>query len=232
MSAPDITFSDLQLAARTFPEQITLELALLRMSDEPYEKFVSLVNKSIDWILGEMAKNKNHVHDLSEDQLTVMLVISLQSLTFMATHGRNVGGSTDISIDGPNNTLWLGEAKKHTSYGKLFGGARQLIDRYSTGLAGQDHGSLIIYISKPNALRIMARWREFLRRTVSNLVIIEPANDELQFHTELPHNGSGRMLSIRHVPAVLYHEPTDVLPAPKPGDQASLGGILPARGKA
>ncbi|MBW8302671.1 MAG: hypothetical protein K0M78_01725 [Brevundimonas sp.] len=223
MNAIDVSFEDLRLAARTFPEQIALDLELVRLTDEPYEKFVALINKSIDWILGEMSKNKNHLHDLSEDQLTVLVVISLQSLSFSAYHGRNVGGSTDISIDGPNNTMWLGEAKKHTSYGKLFGGARQLIDRYNSGLPGQDRGALIIYTSKPNALRTMKRWRTFLRRAVPGLVILEPANDDLDFYTEIRHAGSGRMLKIRHVPAVLHHEPTDVLPEPKAGDVAALG---------
>lgn len=223
MSAPDITFSDLRSSARTFPEKITFELSLLRLREAPYEDFVALVDKSIGWILSEMARNRNHIHNLSEDQLTVMLVMSLKSLTFMASHGTNVGGSTDISVDGPNNTIWLGEAKKHTSYGKLFGGARQLIDRYATGLEGQDRGSLIVYISRPNALKVMNRWREFLRRVVPGLVIIEPANDEIEFYTELRHHGSGRMLRIRHVAAALHHDPTDVLPSPKAGEQATLG---------
>jgi hypothetical protein len=219
----DVTWSDLRKSAQSVEEKIVLDLAILKLSDNPYEEFVGLINRALDCALSYLAKNKNHVHDLGEDQLTVMLMASLKSMTFSARHGENVGGHCDLTIDGPNGTLWIGEAKKFTSYAKLFGGARQLIDRYTTGLEGQDCGAIIVYISKPNALGIMTKWRAFLKRCVRSLLIAEPAADQLDFYTQIEHAGSGRMLNIRHVPAVLYHAPTDILPPPKAGQFGKLG---------
>lgn len=221
--APDAISWD-QLRASASPElQISLDLAILKLHANPYKEFIRTVDQAIDYGLIELSNNKNLFHDLTEDQLSATLIMHLKGMGFSIRHGENNGGHTDIIIDGPNKMRWLGEAKKYTSYAKLFGGARQLINRYSTGTQSQDHGSLIVYISKPNALAIMSKWRDYLIRFVPDISIDPQEDEQIDFVSHLKHLGSGRTVHVRHVAAVLYHKPTDTMSAPKLGHTVGLG---------
>jgi hypothetical protein len=223
MSSDQLNWEQVLALSQSPQQKIVFALATVALAAEPYKTFVALVDRAIDLVLSDMARNKNIVHEQSEDELSVYLVGVMKGMTFNARHGENNGGHCDITIDGPNDMRWLGEAKKYTSFAKLFGGARQLINRYGTGLPNQDAGALIVYISKPDALGIMKRWRSTLVMKVKGLEAPQPGEQQLDFLTLLTHKGSGRKLTIRHVPAVLFHEPTDVLPYPKDGDPAGLG---------
>ena len=217
------SWAELLAEAKTPEQKISLQLAVLRHQADPYAEFIRLINRAIDCGLSELSRQKNLVHELSEDQLSVMLVGHLKGMSFLARHGENNGGHTDITIDGPDQMRWIGEAKKYTSYSKLFGGARQLVNRYSAGTKHQDHGAIIVYISKPNALGIMNRWRDYLRRFVPEMIIDDQEAEQIDFLCHLKHMGSGRTIHARNVAAVLYHKPTDTMGSPKKGRIVGLG---------
>lgn len=209
------SWSDIRKRARTVAQQISLDLAVLHHSPHPYVRFVQLIERAIDHAAQHMSKNKNVLSGLNEDQLTHNLITMLIGMSFDARFEQNVGGNCDITIEGPNDLLWLGEAKIYRSTGNILGGLRQLIDRYLTGLPGQDRGAALIYFKTKNALGTMRTWRDRLKAGVRGARVTGPEDYELWFRTEVPHAGSGRVLNIKHVAFVLFHEPTDTEAAPQ-----------------
>jgi len=117
--------------------EIILELLFV----ENHAAFVNCIHRAIDLVLARMAENPELRKDLSEDQLTVDVVSMLRMIDIDAAHESKVGGHVDIVVRGPNNYLWLAEAKKYKGgYEWIYKGFQQLNTRYSTGLAGQDRG--------------------------------------------------------------------------------------------
>jgi hypothetical protein len=207
------------------PNQITFEYATLRAAGGGYTEFVCLIERAFDFACQEMAKAKNILKGMNEDQLTYVILSTLRGMGFDAHHAMNVGGHCDVTIEGDNDTLWLGEAKIYSSAAKLFGGLRQLVDRYSTGLPGQDSGGMIVYVTIPNALRVMHTWRKKLLRAAPTVVSDDMPETALTFRTKITHAGSGLPLDIRHFPVILFHSPTDTLKTPnmQKGETGKLG---------
>jgi len=210
----EITWKQIRDRARTTGQKLSLDLAVLYLDPNPYHKFIELVQRGMVWTTREMARNKNIVDGMSEDQLTMLLLAPLTGAGFAAYHDVNVGGHCDIYVEYDDELIWLAEAKIHSSYGYLYKGFCQLADRYSTGLAGQDEGGLVIYIFNDNAKAVMEAWLKYLGGNCPTIKV-EFDSETLVGRTEHLHSGSGRLMKISHFPTVLHHKPSDTLPTPK-----------------
>ena len=208
------SWADLLARASTTPAKICLELSVLHLQNDPYRAFVGLVARGLDFSIQCMARDKNVLQGLSEDQLTVVLLGPLKGMTFDASHDTNTGGHCDVVIDGPDEMLWLGEAKKYTSYTKLLGGFRQLMDRYATGTPQQSDGGMIIYSFEASTNEIMAQWRSYLEEA-ETIQITDVPTRPLEFISTRAHVGTGQPITVRHTPVVLFHRPTDTEKPPK-----------------
>lgn len=219
-----LSWRDVVIANNTPDRKISLSLSLMQIEQPSYSDFVNLIHRAIRLAIAEMTHHKNHLHTLGEDALSIVLLQRLGGMGFLISHGANNGGNTDLLIQGPDGFRWIAEAKLYTSYAKLFGGARQLVDRYSSGLPNEDRGAIIAYVTKPNASAIMAKWRAYLIRFIANLTAPAPNSENLlEFETSLFHAGAGRVLTVTHFAAPLYHSPTDPLSGPAPGKTAPIG---------
>lgn len=212
--AEDDSWATLWDSSSKTPDRIRLRLSVVGKMPNPYKSFVEIIDDAVDYASIELTKNKNVVHSLGEDQLTLYLLTHLDGMGFDAAFERNVGGNCDISITGINDMLWLGEAKIYRSSGNLLGGLRQLVDRYSTGLINQDCGAVIIYVKNMNTKKIMSTWHKRLSITLKNGVVGAFNENKMTFTHTVEHAGSGRDLSVRHVPVVLFHSATEKLPNP------------------
>jgi hypothetical protein len=210
----EITLKDLYANARTTPQKISLEILTLQFHQDKYPLFVALIEKAIGWCAKEMAKNKNITGNLDEDSISTIIGGYLKSMGFFVYHDANQGGHCDLSIEYDDDLLWLAEAKKFTSYGKLYGGFQQLVDRYSSGLKGQDRGGFLIYILDRDAKSILIEWIKYLSDNFSGIKC-DVDHDELSAYSTHAHSGSGREIGVRHLPFVLLHAPTDTQKPPK-----------------
>lgn len=208
------SWKEMWARSQTVPQRISLNLSLIHKTDDPYNTFVDLIDEAIAHISFQMARSKNVLKGMGEDQLTNNIIAYLHGMGFLAQFEANNGGNCDISIQGADDMVWLGEAKIYRSGKNLLSGLQQLVDRYATGLPSQDRGSLIIYILVKNAAKVMRTWNSRLVLKMTKGVVLSPPGKDLTFHTNIEHAGSGRNLLIKHVPVVLFHEPTEIGPAP------------------
>jgi hypothetical protein len=203
----NFSLHDLQLLAKGKPES-EIHLAVLMI--DSHLDFVGVITRSVDHVIRQMSRNPELRQDHSEDQLTIELVGMLKMLGLGARHDTKVGGHCDIAIDGPNDFLWLGEAKKHRQdYSWLHQGFQQLNTRYLTGQAGQDAGGIIIYSTFDRIDQLMERWREVLSDKEAGITCeaIDPASSS--FLSKHIHHRTGRELTVRHVPVSLHFGPKD-----------------------
>ncbi|WP_145963688.1 hypothetical protein [Bradyrhizobium algeriense] len=170
---------------------------------------VESVNAAIDWIVLEHTKTAHHRIDRDEDSLTTDIIVELNALGFDASHDTDVGGHRDIVIKGVDGFLWLAEAKIHSSYKWLFKGLQQLCRRYSTGMLGQNDGSLIIYCKGPRVDNVMAKWFAHLAKADAKATITVCDKNPLVLNSRHTHERTGLEFRVRHVPVSLYHNPQD-----------------------
>jgi len=170
---------------------------------------VDAVDAAIDWAVSELTKTARHNLQASEDSLTLQIVINLKAMGFQASHDTDVGGHCDIVIEGRDNFLWLAEAKIHGNYPWLLKGFRQLTSRYSTGLAGQNDGGLIIYSRRARIDRMMQAWSKHLRDKERGISLAPCPRAPLAFVSMQTHVRTGDQFKIRHVPVSLYFDPKD-----------------------
>lgn len=204
----------MQRATNT-PQRIVLKLMTVPDQGEPYAAFVETVEEAVDWCNQDMARNKNELQDLDENGLTQHFTRSLKSMGFSAFHELNQGGHCDITVEGPHDTLWLGEAKIFGAYPELLGGYRQLMSRYSTGYPGQDKGGILIYFTDRSAAGVPAEWERYLLQTGEATTSRADPRSPLNFYSSASHAGTGQPIEVRHMAVVLFHKPTDQLAKPK-----------------
>lgn len=177
---------------------------------QSHDARLEAVRTALDYACNELEINKHLKIDLSEDQLTIEICQFLSALGFQPRHDEQVGGHCDIVIRGKDLFVWLAEAKKHTQYGWLDKGFKQLATRYSTGVRGQDQGEVVIYCWNRDAKAMLARWRQELEaRNYDVKTSDDPDDDELCFWSEHKHDASGLQFYIRHKVVSLHHEPAD-----------------------
>lgn len=213
------SWAQMEFAAKTTPEKIRLKLM---RGVTRYDEFSELIEAALNYSIGEMVKDKNIINPagklksrMGEDQCTLMLSRPLKGMGFDISHSKNVGGNCDISVEGDDEMLWLGEAKIYSDYGKLLGGFEQLCDRYAPGMPNQTRGALIIYFFEGQVGNVMKSWREHVDDVRKELAANDVAGNPLQFQTSEPHGATGIMLNVLHMPVPLMHEPTDVAARPK-----------------
>lgn len=220
------SWAQLEVAADNTQKKIIRDLQLIPFKSTPYGDFVTLVEDAINFSIKRLAAAKNIVAGkggkgrMDEDQLTFALSGPLLGMAFDISHSTNVGGNCDIVIEGPDEMLWLGEAKIYSDYGKLMGGFQQLCDRYSTGLEAQSHGGMIIYMFGEKVASVMKTWCEYLTDARKELKAEAVEGHALQFRTTEPHRATEQPIVVRHMPVPLFHEPTD-RDAPPPRKQAA-----------
>ena len=108
------------------------------------------------------------------------------------------------------NNAWLGEAKIARSNTDSMEGWKQLVDRYSTGEPNNCYGGLLLYFPQPNVLEKIESWKAFL----SDRAKLSSVKDcckrpKVSFLTEIEHPVSQSPYIVRHMPVMLYFEPTD-----------------------
>lgn len=195
--------------------EIFVALQLFKKFKQPYSVFVELINRAIDYSSSQMSLDKNIIATMDEDQLTTLLLSPLKTMSFDAKHEANVGGHCDISIDGGREMLWLGEAKIFNQYDLVLKGFQQLVERYSTGLKDQDQGALVIYMRNSNAKGMIDSWKDYLLQYDATAKVSHDPVKPLEFVSVSIHVGSGLPVTVRHMPIVLYHKPSDPKPRPK-----------------
>lgn len=216
------TWQELAVAADTTPKQIVRRLQILSIYTAKYDEFCDAIEDAFDFAMKKAVEHKNIINPngtnkgrMDEDQITAFLAMVLVGMCFDVTHSRNVGGNCDITVAGPHEMLWLGEAKIHSSYGKTLGGYQQLCDRYSTGLLNQHRGGLLIYSFVENAKNMMEEWRKYLADSRSLASTETCQKFPSHFLSTEPHAGTSLDIEVRHIAVPLYHEPTDTEPKPK-----------------
>lgn len=213
------SWAQMEFAAKTTPEKIRLKLM---RGVTRYDEFSDLIETALNFSIGEMVKDKNIINPagklksrMDEDQCTLLLSKPLKGMGFDISHSKNVGGNCDVSVEGDDEMLWLGEAKIYSDYGKLMSGFQQLCDRYAPGMPNQTRGALIIYFFDGQVGNVMMNWRKYVDEARKNLAANDVAQNPLQFRTSEPHGATEIMLSVLHMPVPLMHEPTDVAAPPK-----------------
>jgi hypothetical protein len=171
------------------------------------ETRVHAVEEAIDYIAQEMVKVRHAYQDKSEDELTIYIIGYLKSMGFRASHDTQYGGHCDIVVEGPDEFLWLAEAKKHSAYPWLIDGIKQLTTRYATGLRSQDAGDLLIYHYGQRADLMITEWESHLRRAYPSLRIERCERNDQVIRSVHLHDGTGRPFKVRHVTIPLYFSP-------------------------
>jgi len=199
------SLEELRLLFRHEPDRIRFEMLIAA----DHEARLRHVEAAIDWIAQEHAKTPQHRHKRDEDELTTDLITDLKAMGFDASHDKDYGGHADIVIEARENFLWLAEAKIHRDYAWLLKGFQQLDTRYSTGLPGQDTGSLIIYCKRRRVDLVMDRWCEELARARPDVSITVCAENPLIRRSSHRHERTGLLFRVRHVPISIYFKPDD-----------------------
>lgn len=202
--SPQYTLRELQLLARgNTPTEISLSLTFA----DSHEDVLAALEKAIDWIILEFSRTPKERQNRSEDGLSIDLVTALRAMGFQASHDTTVGGHCDVVVDGLKDFLWLGEAKKHSSYEWLMAGFSQLDKRYATANVGQDCGGIIIYCEGQRVDRVMDAWERKLKLDRSDVTVTKSANWPLYRWSEHVHRRTGLPYKVRHTPVSLYWNP-------------------------
>jgi hypothetical protein len=172
-----------------------------------HETRLRIVEAAIDYIVQEMVKSRQAHQDKSEDELTISIVGNLKSMGFRATHDTQYGGHCDIVLEARDEFLWMAEAKKHSSYGWLLEGMKQLTTRYLTGLPGQDAGDLLIYLYQPRSDIVMGEWEIRLQKEYPADQIHRCERNYQDIRSIHVNKATGNLLRVRHKAIPLYFEP-------------------------
>lgn len=199
------TFRELMLVARQTPS-VGVTLRYMYMPDLTYGDFANLVEDAIDIIADDWSANPKYKQGRTEDELSVELVQNLSRMGLAATHDAMTGGHCDIVVVG-RGFSWLGEAKIHRGYDWLLKGYHQLTTRYSSGLATNSRGGIVIYSEAPRIDLMMKRWEDHLRAKETNLVTSPCTKRHAAFTSEQSHQSTGAQYCVRHIAVCLHFDP-------------------------
>ena len=186
------------------PVQIMLETLMATA----HEQRLTLVERAVDWVVQEFVKTRHVRQTMSEDTLTVEIVTSMKAMGFQAAHDTQYGGHCDIVVEARDDFLWIAEAKKHKGYDWLIAGFEQLDRRYSTGLAGQDAGEMIIYCFGERADLVLSEYQSRLSIARKDVRFDGAMTQGLFRRSVHTHVNTGRDFQVRHVIVPLYFKPT------------------------
>lgn len=182
-----------------------LNLALVKT----YDEFITTLYDDIDEFIGYLEDSRRVTQQDSEDRMTNQIVSNFKTRGYYASHETQVGGHCDILVE-HLDFRWIGEAKIHSNYAYLDKGFQQLTTRYTTGKANQNHGGLLVYIKKKNALSIMNRWEKEIKSRNSGVTTYKDDCKNLSFFSKHIHETSGNEYITKHLPVLLHFDPKDV----------------------
>lgn len=206
MTAADRQFSMAELNAifGTTPGRIQLQMSLASTHSER----LRLVEDAIDYIAQEFTKTRQHRQEMSEDALSLDIILGLKCMGIQASHDTQYGGHCDIVVEAKDEFLWIAEAKIHNAYDWLLQGFEQLDRRYATGLPGQDAGEMIIYCKGQRADQVTTEWLRRLGEARPDVTIEVCNGDPLVRRSVHTHSGTGSQFKVRHRTIPLYFSPT------------------------
>lgn len=211
MSPPHHSVAQLRQNCAGTPLGAGLEYALA----QDHAARVAAVQAAVDFACNQLEQHKHKKQGgdkkgISEDELTLQICEMLVMSGFQAEHDADIGGHCDIVIKGRDLFLWLAEAKKHDGYDWLDKGFQQLSTRYSTGMAGQDHGEVLIFCYSRNAKKMLENWRiQLAAKNPSVQTMACSSGNPLLFHSRHKHEASGLDFHVRHKAVALYWNPKD-----------------------
>ena len=197
--------------AKGYDLSLQLDLMDYRLGDPDADVMCSLIERCIDSCAESIARFPKEHGPMTEDQLTVTMLMQLQRLGLDAAHDSTSGGHCDIVIEEPGGFLWLGEVKKVDAVNNSWvgDGYDQLTLRYSTGLPYQNHGALIVFCNCERIDRVLESWSEFLiaRYVETGVSIVEYDKEAIWFRSEHPGIKTGLAYKVRHKPISIYFPP-------------------------
>lgn len=180
-----------------------------RVLADTYDEFIDILYKDIDRIIYQIEENSELRQDDKEDRLTIDIKNQLCIIGYNASHDLKIGGHADLVVK-KDEFIWIGEAKIHSSYHYLWEGFQQLNTRYSTGDSNQKDGGIFIYIFRKNAMNVIEKWKEHLRKqNLPDYSYTQCKIRDLCFFSVHKHEKSGCPFQIRHMPVMLYFNPKD-----------------------
>lgn len=214
----------------TLSNSIIRNLSILNPKN--YEEFLELLYNDIDFIIKKFAKSKDKyaqgMRDNSrngEDLINTIVCDMLEMRGWMARHDTSVNGHADIVVELLGEDYqWIGEGKINRSNSNIYGGFKQLMYRYSTGLQDENAGGVLIYInqSSKSQLDVLNDWQKFLsnkNETVSDdndempyvdvIDIVYDPKNPLVFYSNHKHPSSGLDYTIRHMVMDFRYQPKD-----------------------
>jgi hypothetical protein len=184
-------------------------LAAKRLLIVDYEEFIEVLHKDLDECLKYVIETRHLRKNDTEDRTTADIIGYLRSRTYDAKHDEQRGGHCDIVVSHPLGYTWMAECKIHGAYDYLKDGFDQLCSRYMSGIVGEDHGSLIIFVRNVDCAAVVTEWRtraasEGYDSFVSSDCPVWASHGFLSTHKG---TGSGRELKIRHTALALHFDP-------------------------
>lgn len=198
-TAPIGSLAHIELLATLDP---MLGRHIQRSTVSTYAQFIECLTDDFDDACGMLQERHDQYFDKKEDLITSVLVISLASMGYNATHDTKIGGHVDVVVRGKKPShLWLGEAKRDTSLQWIKDGFDQLCERYATGDPSQNCGALIIYCQKGDAAGCLSNWGEKLKALSLDGFSSKDCTKKprLAFLSEHKLPSSGTAYKIRHV---------------------------------
>ncbi|MCZ0930315.1 hypothetical protein L0636_07745 [Halomonas janggokensis] len=167
-----------------------------------------------------------------EDGWSSKIIARLDNGFCLRARPASAGGNADIVIEHLSGDFTiiceskiLGKIPNSTSAyynNHLLEGVKQLVTRYSTATAEQDHCILLIFCFSPKMRDAIEKWKHYFFDKSNNGTPEEKeyfggleeynfADYEGQrgFFTTHPHHSSGYPIKVRHVPVCLHHQPID-----------------------
>ncbi|UWU27277.1 hypothetical protein N2600_18150 [Rhizobium sp. WSM1274] len=185
------------------PVQIMLDMILATSHDQR----AAQVERAVDWVSQEFVKTSHIRQTMGEDLLTIEIITSMKAMGFDAAHDTQYGGHCDIVVEARDDFLWIAEAKIHKGYDWLLAGFEQLDRRYSTGLAGQDTGEMIIYCFVERADLVLSEYQSRLTGSREDVKFDQDITQGLFRRSVHTHVNTGRDFRVRHSIVPLYFSP-------------------------
>jgi len=179
-----------------------------------YEDFIDVLYDDLDIAISELELNPQLHRDDDEDKLSAHIISQLKMAGYNASLGTTGGGNKDITVIGNNPSWsWIGEAKIYRNITNLHEGFLQLATRYRNVNPTKSCGSILAYILRPNAAKLMLEWMNEVEKTQMELGNFTKYSclrrKRLAFYSIHDHVASGLPFEVRHIGISLYFQPLD-----------------------
>lgn len=173
-----------------------------------YEDFVAITEKTLQKTLSLLEANPKFLQ-LSEDEITNIVCVSLRMAGINADHDSMEGGHADIVIKNLRHK-WLAEAKIKDDtydYSWLWDGFMQLTERYATNTAGSTKAGFLVYIKQANSQRVMDRWKDHMTKAEGYTFEFKDSPFPISFMSTHSHTRFGVDCHVTHFSLSAYFNP-------------------------